>query len=77
MLVFLLYVNRRWCFRKTPAFACCDENSLPSKYVHKMGECEPFYFITNSFSGKREIFSQRILTAKTNNEERAMLSWLI
>lgn len=38
MLVFLLYVNRRWCFHTTPAFACCDENSLPSKYVHKMGK---------------------------------------
>lgn len=37
MLVFLLYVNRRWCFHTTPAFSCCDENSLPSKYVHKMG----------------------------------------
>lgn len=38
ILVFLLYVNRRWCFHTTPAFACCDENSLPSKYVHKMGK---------------------------------------
>lgn len=38
MLVFLLYVNRRWCFHTTPSFACCDENSLPSKYVHKMGK---------------------------------------
>lgn len=42
MLVFLLYVNRRWCFRTTPAFARCDENSLPSKYVHKMGMYELF-----------------------------------
>lgn len=38
MLVFFLYVNRKWCFNSTPGFPCCDENSLPSKYVHKMGE---------------------------------------
>lgn len=38
MLVFLLYFNRKWCFHSTPGFPCCDENSLPSKYIHKMGE---------------------------------------
>lgn len=38
MLVFLLYVNRKWCFHSTPGFPCCDENSLPSKYVHKLGK---------------------------------------
>lgn len=38
MLVFFLYINRKWCFNSTPGFPCCDENSLPSKYVHKMGK---------------------------------------
>lgn len=39
MLVFFLYINRKWCFNSTPGFPCCDETSLPSKYVHKMGKC--------------------------------------
>lgn len=38
MLVFLLYVNRKWCFRSTSGFSCCDENSLPAKYVQKIGK---------------------------------------
>lgn len=38
MLVFFLYINRKWCFNSTPGFPCCDESSLPSKYVHKMGK---------------------------------------
>lgn len=38
VLVFLLYVNRKWCFRTTSGFPCCDENSLPSKYVQKIGK---------------------------------------
>lgn len=38
MLVFFLYINRKWCFNSTPGFPCCDETSLPSKYVHKMGK---------------------------------------
>lgn len=48
MLIFLLYANRRWCFHTTPAFACCDENSLPSKYVHKMGKLFGMFLNGNS-----------------------------
>lgn len=41
MLVLFLYISRKWCFHhKHAGFPCCDENNtLPSKYIHKMGKC--------------------------------------
>lgn len=35
LLVLFLYINRKWCFNNSTGL-CCDEKSLPSKYVHKM-----------------------------------------
>lgn len=49
MLVFFLYINRKWCFNSTPGFPCCDETSLPSKYVHKMGK---YLFACENFDAK-------------------------
>lgn len=38
LLVFFLYINRKLCFNSNGNFPCCDENTLPSKYIHKMGK---------------------------------------
>lgn len=46
MLVLFLYINRKWCFNSTHGFAsCCDENGLPSKYIHKMGKFLLYFYI--------------------------------
>lgn len=37
ILVFFLYINQKWCFNTTAGISCCDENALPSKYIHKIG----------------------------------------
>lgn len=47
ILVLFLYISRKWCFhRKHGGFPCCDENNtLPSKYIHKMGKCSCVFTI--------------------------------
>ncbi|XP_055906060.1 synaptotagmin-14 [Eupeodes corollae] len=37
MLVFFLFINRKWCFHaSTHSFPCCDDNGISSKYVQKI-----------------------------------------
>ncbi|XP_055856113.1 uncharacterized protein LOC129919284 [Episyrphus balteatus] len=37
MLVFFLFINRKWCFHASShAFPCCDDNNISSKYVQKL-----------------------------------------
>lgn len=48
VLVLFLYISRKWCFHHTHGgFPCCDDaNTLPSKYIHKMGKSgEPYAFL--------------------------------
>lgn len=59
MLVFFLYINRKWCFNSTPGFPCCDETSLPSKYVHKMGKCVIAQNEKLFYSSVRDAFASR------------------
>lgn len=36
MLLFFLYVNRKWCFHTRRGLYCCDEKHLASKCVQKL-----------------------------------------
>lgn len=36
MLLFFLYVNRKWCFHARRGIHCCDEKHLASKCVQKL-----------------------------------------
>lgn len=38
LLVLFLYIQRLWCFNSNRGFPCCDENTLSSNYIHKMGK---------------------------------------
>lgn len=58
LLVMFLYMHRKWCFSSHGGFPCCDENALPSKYIHKMGKFDIIKFydlnvtITVKYSGR-------------------------
>lgn len=39
VVVFFLYMNRKWCFSNTSGnFPCCDEKSLSTKTIHSFSE---------------------------------------
>lgn len=39
VVVFFLYMNRKWCFSNTSGnFPCCDEKSLSTKTIHSFSK---------------------------------------
>lgn len=43
VVVFFLYMNRKWCFSNTSGnFSCCDEKSLSTKTIHSFSKYQLF-----------------------------------
>lgn len=45
VVVFFLYMNRKWCFSTSGNFPCCDEKSLSTKTIQSFSK----YFNTLHF----------------------------
>lgn len=38
VVVFFLYMNRKWCFSTSGNFPCCDEKSLSTKTIQSFSK---------------------------------------
>lgn len=54
VVIFFLYMNRKWCFSSTSGnFPCCDEKSLSTKTIHSFSEYfSPLFLLLSAVSWK-------------------------
>lgn len=56
VVVFFLYMNRKWCFSNTSGnFPCCDEKSLTTKTIHSFRSSRYPYHENSSSDSEEEI----------------------
>ncbi|CRK88504.1 CLUMA_CG002261, isoform A [Clunio marinus] len=56
VVIFFLYMNRKWCFSHTSgSFPCCDEKSLSTKTIHSFRSSRYPYHENSSSDSEEEI----------------------